>query len=61
MTAGDDPYIGHAKYRKDNAWMGKGPNTNTIPIKKVMKKYFKGKEGITVSYTHLTLPTMMSV
>ena len=44
MTAGDDPYIGHAKYRKDNAWMGKGPNTNTIPIKKVMKKYFKGKK-----------------
>ena len=46
MTAGDDPYIGHAKYRKDNAWMGKGPNTNTIPIKKVMKKYFKGVDGL---------------
>ena len=59
MTAGDDPYIGHAKYRKDNAWMGKGPNTNTIPIKKVMKKYFKGKEGITpgVNYNYSALTT----
>ena len=36
MQAGDDAIIGDRIYGKDNPIRGKGPNTNTIPIKKVM-------------------------
>ena len=59
MQAGDDEIIGDRLYGKDNPIKGKSPNTNTIPIKKVMKKYFKGKEGITpgVNYNHSALTT----
>ena len=46
MQAGDDAIIGDRYYNKDNPIRGKGPNTNTIPIKKVMKKYFKGKKHL---------------
>jgi len=31
-------------FKKDNPIEGKGPNVNTIPIKKVMKRYFKGSK-----------------
>ena len=46
MQAGDDKIVGQRIYAWDNPIKGKGPNVNTIPIKKVMKKYFKGVDGI---------------
>ena len=46
MQAGDDAIIGDRLYGKDNPIKGKSPNTNTIPIKKVMKKYFKDKQHL---------------
>ena len=46
MQAGDDEIVGDRIYNYDNPIRGKGPNVNTIPIKKVMKKYFKGEDGL---------------
>ena len=46
MQAGDDEIVGQRLYSWDNPYKGKGPNLNTIPIKKVMKKYFKNKDGL---------------
>src|SRR5210317_753814 len=46
MQAGDDKIVGQRIYAWDNPWKGIGPNLNTIPIKKVMKKYFKDVDGI---------------
>ena len=46
MQAGDDKIVGERIYAWDNPIKGKGPNVNTIPIKKVMKKYFKGVDGL---------------
>ena len=46
MQAGDDKIVGQRIYAWDNPIKGKGPNVNTIPIKKVMKKYFKDVDGI---------------
>ena len=46
MQAGDDKIVGQRIYAWDNPIKGKGPNVNTIPIKKVMKKYFKGVDGL---------------
>ena len=66
MQAGDDAIIGDRIYGKDNPIKGKGPNTNTIPIKKVMKKYFKGKKhlglepGINFNYSALTTNVVMN-
>src|SRR6056300_1896953 len=44
MTAGDELIVGARFFKKDNPIEGKGPNVNTIPIKKVMKRYFKGSK-----------------
>jgi len=66
MTAGDDGIIGERLYGKDNPIRGKGPNTNTIPIKKVMKKYFKDKQhlglepGLKYNYSALTTNVIMN-
>ena len=66
MQAGDDAIIGDRLYGKDNPIKGKGPNTNTIPIKKVMKKYFKGKKhlglepGLNFNYSALTTNVVMN-
>ena len=66
MQAGDDGIIGERLYRKDNPIRGKAPNTNTIPIKKVMKKYFKDKQhlglepGLTYNYSALTTNVIMN-
>jgi CubicO group peptidase (beta-lactamase class C family) len=66
MTAGDDGIIGERLYGKDNPIRGKGPNTNTIPIKKVMKKYFKDKQhlglepGLKYNYSALTTNVVMN-
>ena len=66
MQAGDDGIIGERLYRKDNPIRGKSPNTNTIPIKKVMKKYFKDKQhlglepGLTYNYSALTTNVVMN-
>ena len=46
MQAGDDKIVGQRIYAWDNPIKGKGPNVNTIPIKTVMKKYFKGVDGL---------------
>ena len=46
MQAGDDEIVGYRIYGHDNPYKGKGPNLNTIPIHKVMKKYFKDEEGL---------------
>ena len=46
MQAGDDKIVGQRIYAWDNPIKGKGPNVNTIPIKRVMKKYFKGVDGL---------------
>ncbi|WP_440693214.1 hypothetical protein [Candidatus Pelagibacter sp. HIMB1695] len=46
MQAGDDKIVGQRIYAWDNPYKGKGPNLNTIPIHKVMKKYFKGVDGL---------------
>ena len=46
MQAGDDEIVGDRIYNYDNPIRGKGPNVNTIPIKTVMKKYFKGEDGL---------------
>ena len=46
MQAGDDEIVGERMYDWDNPIKGKGPNVNTIPIKKVMKKYFKNEKGL---------------
>ena len=46
MTAGDDEIVGDRLYGHDNPIKGKGPNVNTIPIHKVMKKYFKDVDGL---------------
>jgi len=66
MQAGDDAIIGDRLYGKDNPIKGKSPNTNTIPIKKVMKKYFKGKKhlglepGLNFNYSALTTNVVMN-
>jgi len=64
MQAGDDEIIGDRLYGKDNPIRGKSPNTNTIPIKKVMKKYFKGKDGLEpgkyFNYSALTTNVIMN-
>ncbi len=66
MTAGDDGIIGDRLYGKDNPIRGKGPNTNTIPIKKVMKRYFKDKQhlglepGLNYNYSALTTNVVMN-
>jgi len=66
MQAGDDGIIGERLYRKDNPIRGKSPNTNTIPIKNVMKKYFKDKQhlglepGLTYNYSALTTNVVMN-
>jgi hypothetical protein len=44
MTAGDELIVGERFFKKDNPIEGKGPNVNTIPIKQVMKRYFKGSK-----------------
>ena len=46
MQAGDDEIVGDRIYNYDNPIRGKGPNVNTIPIETVMKKYFKGEDGL---------------
>ena len=46
MQAGDDEIVGDRIYNYDNPIRGKGPNVNTIPIKEVMKKHFKGEDGL---------------
>jgi len=57
MTAGDDPYVGQARYDKDNRAFGF--NVSTVPIKKIMKKHLQGKEGVTpgVNYNYSALTT----
>ena len=42
MTAGDDLYIGQRYFNTDNRIEGSGQNVNSLPIKNIMKKYFKG-------------------
>jgi len=44
MTAGDELIVGERFFKKDNPIEGIGPNVNTIPIKQVMKRYFKGSK-----------------
>ena len=46
MQAGDDEIVGDRIYGHDNPIKGKGPNVNVVPIKKVMKKYFKDADGL---------------
>jgi len=46
MQAGDDEIVGDRIYGHDNPIKGKGPNVNVVPIKKVMKKYFKDVDGL---------------
>ena len=41
MAAGDEHIIGSRYFKSDNRMGGKGQNVNTIPIKRVMKRYFK--------------------
>ena len=41
MTAGDDLLIGSRYYNNDNGKTSFGKNTNNIPIKRVMKRYFQ--------------------
>ena len=64
MTAGDDKIIGQRIYKKDNPIRGKSPNTNSITIKNVMKKYFKGeagiKPGVYYNYSALTTNVVMN-
>ena len=42
MTAGDQLIVGQRYFESDNPINGVGPNVNTIPIKQIMKRYFKG-------------------
>jgi len=44
MTAGDQLIVGQRYFKSDNPIKGVGPNVNTIPIKQVMKRYFKGSK-----------------
>ena len=41
MAAGDEHLVGQRYFGKDNRMNGDGQNVNTMPIKKIMKKYFK--------------------
>ena len=45
MTAGDQLYLGEMWGGIDSGMNSDGKNPNTIPLKKVMKKYFKDKPG----------------
>jgi hypothetical protein len=45
MTAGDQLYLGEMWGGWDSGMNSDGKNPNTIPLKKVMKKYFKDKPG----------------
>jgi hypothetical protein len=39
MTAGDEHIVGDRYFGDDNGFEGKGVNVNTIPIKRIMKKF----------------------
>ena len=45
MTAGDQLYLGEMWGGIDSGMNSDGKNPNNIPLKKVMKKYFKDKPG----------------
>ena len=64
MTAGDQDYVGQYNYKKDNRYLGKKFNVSTVPIKSMMKKYFKGKEGqepgVVYNYSALTTNVIMN-
>ena len=45
MTAGDQLYLGEMWGGWDSGMNSDGKNPNNIPLKKVMKKYFKDKPG----------------
>jgi len=66
MQAGDSAIIGDRYYGKDNRIKGKGQNVNSMPIKKVMKKYFKGKKhlglepGLNFNYSAMTTNVVMN-
>ena len=64
MTAGDQDYVGQYKFKKDNRYLGKKFNVSTVPIKSLMKKYFKGKEGqepgVVYNYSALTTNVIMN-
>ena len=46
MQAGDDKIIGDRLGNWDSRLISNNKSINVIPIKKVMKKYFKGKDGL---------------
>ena len=46
MQAGDDKIIGDRFGNWDSRLISNNKSINVIPIKKVMKKYFKGKDGL---------------
>jgi len=59
MTSGDDAIVGQRYFKKDNRIEGKGINVNSTPIKTVLKKYFKGKNGLEagVNYNYSAMTT----
>jgi len=64
MTSGDDAIVGQRYFKKDNRIEGKGINVNSTPIKTVLKKYFKDKNGleagINYNYSALTTNVIMN-
>ena len=64
MQAGDDEIVGDRIHGKDNKIKGKGQNVNSMPIKKVIKKYFKDKDGLEpgkyFNYSALTTNVIMN-
>ena len=49
MTAGDDLYIGARYFNKDNRIQGKGKSVSSVPLEKIIKKYFFGTERTPLS------------
>ena len=64
MRAGDDEIVGDRIHGKDNKIKGKGQNVNSMPIKTVIKKYFKDKDGLEpgkyFNYSALTTNVIMN-
>ena len=66
MQAGDDKIIGDRLGNWDSRLISNNKSINVIPIKKVMKKYFKGKKhlglepGLNFNYSALTTNVIMN-
>ena len=54
MTAGDDLYIGARYFNKDNRIQGKGKSVSSVPLEKIIKKYFLGTERTPLSSWNTT-------